>query len=104
MLQSLSLIADLIMAYFTSAVFWIDFRYSVPCFFSIAERTRAILPVSIGTEKLVPLFSLHSPGYKLKPRISSPGSRISGLGTPIPTSMEFFVIPRDEKVATRSKL
>lgn len=62
-----------------------------------------MLPVSMGTEKLVPLFSLHSPTSRLRPRISSPGKRTSGLGTPIPINEDFVLMPRDENVATLSK-
>ena len=56
-----------------------------------------------GTENEVPYFISHFPGIYDKPKIFSPGSNKSGLGTPKPFKSELLDIPLDEKYATSSK-
>jgi hypothetical protein len=56
----------------------------------------------IGTENEVPYFISHFPGVKDNPRMFSPGSSRSGLGTPKPSNRELFDMPLDEKYATSS--
>lgn len=58
----------------------------------------------IGTENEVPCLISHTVGSRESPKIPSPGSRTSGLGTPIPSSNARLVIPLELNGATSSNI